>query len=167
MTKVTYMLIKPRSFIISVLLIWVFLFSGCSSIPLSKPKPPVVSIASVVPMNLSFTQQKLKFKLKVFNPNTYEVPLESIDFVALLSGKKMATGNSDQQVTLPAEGHEFVDIEIVIGVNKLLDQVRSIFESADLNAGYNITGRVKLANWPSKIPFDVVGEVNPNPPQKL
>ena len=157
-----------RIFLItSVLLVLV----NCSSLPLSKPKPPVVSIASVVPLNLSLTSQKLSFKLKVFNPNPYSVPLESLDFTASLMGKEMATGNSDQKVTLPANGYEFVDVEVAVGINKLLGQVKSFFDSPDMKMGYKINGFVKVANWPRKIPFDVDGAIKTDeevdPPQKL
>ncbi len=142
-----------------------FFLSGCAGFPLKKPEPPVVNIASVKPLNLSLTKQKLVFKLSVFNPNPYDVPLESIDFIASLAGKELASGGSDQKVTLPAKDYAFVDVEVVLGIDKLLGQLQSMLESVDLSLGYVVKGHVKVANWPSKIPFNVEGEVNP--PEKI
>ncbi len=145
-----------------LLILACLVLSSCSSFPIKKPEPPIVTVASVVPLNLSITQQKLDFKLKVFNPNPYQVPLESIDFVASLAGKELASGLSEQKVTLPAKGFEFVNIEVQVGINKLLGQIQSIFKSPNLELGYSIKGRVKVSTWPTKIPFNVKGEVNPS-----
>ncbi len=140
-------------------------FAGCSSFPLKKTEPPIVSISSVRPLNLSFSQQKLAFKLKLFNPNPYDVPIESIDFVASLAETELASGISEQGVTLPANGHEFMIVEVIIGIDRLLGQVQLMLKSANLTLGYNIRGQVKLAQWPRKIPFVVEGEVSP--PEKI
>ncbi len=149
-----------------------FLLAACSSLPLKKPKPPIVSVVSVLPLNLSFTKQKLAFTLKVKNPNPYDVPLQSIEFIASFADQEMASGESHKEVSLPANGEALVEVDVTIGIDKFLSRIQSMMSSKKYNLNYVVEGKVKLANWPVLIPFDVVGEVEPpkaiiNPPEKL
>ena len=148
------------------------LVSGCASMLPKKPEAPIVKIASVRPLNLSFTKQRLAFTLQVHNPNDYDLPLQSLNFVASLAGDKIATGKSDQEVTLPANGAATVEVEVEAGITKLISQFQNMLSANSLNLDYGVKGYVKLANWPTRIPFDVVGEFasateTVAPPEKL
>ena len=133
--------------------------TACKSIPTHKPIAPKVSIASVRPLNLSLQGQKINFKLRVANPNAYDLPLRNLDFVASFAGEEIAKGLTNQSVTIPANGEAMVDIEVLAGLGKLLGQIRSMAKSKELNLNYGVKGSVKLDNWPSRIPFDVEGEL--------
>lgn len=147
------------------------LVSGCATMLSKKPQAPVVKIAAVRPLNLSFTKQRLAFTLQVHNPNDYDLPLQNLDFVASLAGNNIATGKSDQAVTLPANGEATVEVEVEARINKLLSQFQRMLSTNSINLEYGVKGHVKLANWPTRIPFDVVGEFEPTekiaPPEKL
>lgn len=136
-----------------------------------KPQAPIVKIAAVKPLNLSFTKQRLAFTLQVHNPNAYDLPLQNLDFVASLAGNNIATGKSDQAVTLPANGEAIVEVEVEAKINKLISHFQSMLSANSINLEYGVKGHVKLANWPTRIPFDVVGEYEPAeviaPPEKL
>lgn len=159
-----------RSLIIIAITIGLLL-SGCATMLPKKPQAPIVKIAAVRPLNLSFTQQRLAFTLQVHNPNTYDLPLQSLDFVASLAGNKIATGKSDQEVTLPANGEATVEVVVEARVDKLISQFQSMLSATSINLEYGVKGHVKLANWPTRIPFDVVGEYEPvekiAPPEKI
>ena len=158
---------KPN-YRLSFLLLLTLLLSACSSIPLNKPQAPIVSIAAMRPLNLSLTRQRLAFTLDVKNPNPYDLPLESLDFVATFAGEKLATGESKDKVTLPANGKAVVEVEVTAALGTLLDNFQSMLNSGDINLQYGVTGNVKLANWPTRIPFDVDGELEaPTGPEKL
>ncbi|MCB1754550.1 MAG: LEA type 2 family protein [Gammaproteobacteria bacterium] len=134
---------------------------ACSSLPLTKPEAPIVSVADVRPLNLSFTEQRLAFTLRVENPNAYDLPLEGLDFIASFAGHEIATGESHQEVTIPAKGEAMLEVEVKAGVDKLISQFQSMLNAQEINLDYGVKGRVKLANWPSRIPFDVKGEIAP------
>lgn len=137
-----------------------FIQPGCAAIPGSKPQSPNVSIASVRPLNLSLTRQKLGFSLRVENPNSFDLPLEALEFTARFAGQDIATGSSREKVTIPANGEAFVEVEVVAGINKMLGQFRAMIDSKTLELDYGVTGTVKLANWPRRIPFNVEGELD-------
>ncbi len=133
--------------------------------PLKKPQAPIVSVADVRPLNLSFSKQRLAFSLNVQNPNPYDLPLERLDFVASFAGQEIATGESNETVTLPANGNAIVEVEVVAAVNKFLSNLQSMLNAGSIDLNYGVKGHVKLANWPTRIPFDVEGELEP--PEKL
>lgn len=156
-------LVKWRFFMVPVVVACVLLLAGCSTIEQAKPKAPEVSIASVRPMNFSLSGQKLNFTLRVKNPNSFDLPVQSLDFVASLAGKKIAEGVNDSSVTIPANQEAMMDVTVVAGLSHLIDKFKSAAASLgsdeDVDLGYGITGTVKLANWPVKIPFDVEGDL--------
>lgn len=162
---------KHYCLLITICILTVLAAPGCATILSKKPLAPVVKIAAVRPLNLSFTKQRLAFTLQVHNPNDYDLPLENLDFVASLAGDNIATGKSDQAVTLPANGEATVEVEVEARINQLLSQLQSMLSTNSINLEYGVKGHVKLANWPTRIPFDVVGEFEPTekiaPPEKL
>lgn len=140
-------------------LLLILLLAACSSLPTHKPLAPKVSVAAVRPLNFSFVKQKLAFTLNVENPNDYDLPLKGLDFIASFGGNEIAKGNSSQEVTLPAKGSAQMDVTVEASLNDVMNRFSSMLKSDSLELSYGITGTVKLANWPTKIPFNVDGEL--------
>lgn len=143
------------------------MLSACATLENAKPVAPEVSIASVRPMNLSLSGQKLNFTLRVKNPNAFDLPVQSLEFAATLAGKKIAEGVNNSTVTIPAKQEAMMDVVVVAGLSTVIDQLKSIAGSIGkdlqteegLSLDYGIKGAVKLANWPTKFPFDVKGDL--------
>lgn len=155
-----------RYFTISALLIvFSILLAGCQSIPTSKPIPPQVEIESIRAVKMSLTRQELAFKLKVSNPNNYDLPLQYLNFVASLDGRELAQGLSNERVTLPANDDAIVEILVSTRINKLLGQLLLATDNNERDIAYDVKGFVKLGNWPTRIPFNVDGLVD-NPALK-
>jgi len=142
----------------------VVLLQACATIEKSKPQAPEVSIESVRPMNLSLSGQKLNFTLRVSNPNSFDLPVEVLEFVASLGGETVAKGVSGSAVTIPAKKDALVDVVVVAGLSQMLKRFKNVAEnlgSAEgINLDYGIKGTVELANWPGKIPFNVKGDLS-------
>ena len=154
--------LHPKLFFIMALIL---VLAACANLPLKKPQAPIVSITEVRPLNLSFTKQRLAFTLNVKNPNPYDLPLEGLDFVASFAGQEVATGESNDEVILPANNSTTVEVDVVVALNKFVTKFQSMLNSGTLDLGYDIKGHVKLGNWPTRIPFDVEGELEA--PEKL
>lgn len=152
--------VMKKSIRIQLLLtgITLLLLASCSSIPTSKPLAPKVTVAGVTPLNLSLTDTKLNFTLRVENPNTYDLPLQNLEFAAFFAGKQIATGLTNEAVTIPANGEAMMDIAVTAGLSKIFGQLKSMLEEQQFDLNYNVVGKVKLKNWPTRIPFNVEGE---------
>ena len=145
-----------RITLLSALFILITL-TGCASIPTSKPEAPKVTVASVRPLNLSLTRQKLAFRLRVQNPNNFDLPLQQMNFIAKFAGQEIAEGSSDERVTIPANGEAILEVSVTAKIAEMLNQFRAMIDSDTLELDYGVTGTVKLANWPARIPFNVDG----------
>lgn len=147
-----------------VVLVGTLVLSACATIEKSKPVAPEVRIESVRPMNLSLSGQKLNFTLRVTNPNSFDLPVEVLEFVASFGGETVAKGVSGNAVTIPAKQDALVDVVVVAGLNTMIKRFKSVASnlgSAEgINLDYGIKGTVELANWPGKIPFNVTGDLS-------
>lgn len=133
--------------------------SACASIPTSRPIAPTVEIQSIDIVKIGFRNQELEIKLKVNNPNSYDLPLQALAFIAAVEGAQIAQGTSNEKVTLPAEGEAIMNVQVSTRLSKLLGRLLSSANSDVADIAYDITGFVKLANWPTRIPFDKAGRV--------
>lgn len=137
-----------------------FTLIACSTIPLSKPQSPNVTVAGVRPIDFSLTSQTIELTLRVENPNSFDLPMQSLTFNARFAGEQFAQGHSVDEVVIPANGQAMLNVEVKTGLGKLATQLRSLLDSKNTELNYDVTGLVKLANWPKAIPFNVEGELD-------
>jgi LEA14-like dessication related protein len=130
---------------------------ACNTIPTNKPIAPTVEIESIKALKLKLNKQELAFRLKVTNPNTFDLPLQSLSFIASVDGSQIAQGSSDERITLPAKQDAIVEVRVSTRLNKLLGKLLLFSTSDEEQVNYKVTGFVKLANWPARIPFNVNG----------
>jgi len=138
-----------------LLIVSVICVAGCANMLTSKPQAPSVSVAQVVPLNLSLSKSELAITLRVNNPNSYDLAVQALDFEVFLAGEKMADGNSSDAVTIPANGEALMDVAVVAGMSTLWNQAKKLFSNDNTELKYSVIGAVKLANWPTRIPFNV------------
>ena len=138
------------------LLLWI---SACSMLS-TKPVKPEIELVNVRPLNVSITEQKLRFTLKVINPNNFDLPVESIDFIARFNGSNIANGKSKQAVSIPANSDGELTLDVTAGLDRLVSTLKTLLEGESLNLDYELAGTVKIENWSTPIPFDLVGAMN-------
>ncbi|MFT6640462.1 MAG: LEA14-like dessication related protein [Gammaproteobacteria bacterium] len=153
------MTMKGRILSIIVSMMLTLGLSACASIPTSPPIAPTVTLKSVKPLKLSLTKQELAFQLEVSNPNSYDLPIQTLSFIARLENKEVAQGISSEQVTLPANGKAVMVIIVSTRIQRIFGQILSLNSKNNSDLKYVVKGFVKLANWPLKIPFNTDGKV--------
>ncbi|MFK7862259.1 MAG: LEA type 2 family protein [Granulosicoccus sp.] len=129
--------------------------AGCGSIPTSKPLAPDVKVAHLEIVKLGLMSQELAFTLEVFNPNNYDLPVNTLKFVASVANESFAQGLSEMPVLLSANSETEVVINVTTRASKLLKRLMSSSFNVNSVLDYNVTGFVKLDNWPARIPFNV------------
>lgn len=136
------------------------LMPGCQSIPTHQPIAPNVSVDSITPLKLGIRNQQLAIGLLVANPNSFDLPLQTLSFIANLDGAEVARGSSSRKVTLPAHGETNMEILVTTRISKVLGKILLMSSQNSDNIAYDVKGFVKLANWPLRIPFNVDGTVD-------
>ena len=139
-----------------VILVALLVLSACSTL-VPKPEKPTVELVSVRPLNISLSRQKLRFNLKVVNPNSFDMPIETVDFIASLNDTNIASGKSNQAVTVPANSDAIVSLDVTAGLDRLTSSIETLLAGDSLNLDYELRGEVKVSTWPKPIPFNVVG----------
>ncbi len=133
--------------------------SACASV-ITKPVKPTIELVSVRPLNINVAEQKLRFQLKVINPNSFDIPVEAIDFVARFNNTNIANGKSNQSVIVPAKSEALLSLDVTAGLNRLASSLSTLLQGKTLNLDYELSGNVKVATWPEPIPFDVIGAMD-------
>ena len=114
-----------------------------------------MSVAGIKIVKLGFTQQTLAFTLDVFNPNAFNLPVNSLDFVASSNNDFIAEGSNNQPVTLTANNNTEVVVTVEASLGKVLGKILEQAGNKEPLLDYNVTGSIKLDNWPTRIPFNV------------
>ena len=123
------------------------------------PEQPKVTLEKIKPLSFNFNEQKLELTLNVENPNAFSLPLNTLNFAAMISGEHIADGTSRERVTIPANGTALLNVVVTTSLSKLIGIIQSAAdEGTDLN--YNVKGKLKLDNWPKMIPFDSSGKID-------
>jgi len=135
------------------------ILSACASLP-QKALKPEVELVSVIPLNISLSEQKLRFNLNVTNPNSFELPVESVDFIARFNDTDIASGKSHQTAVIPANGKAVLILDVTAGIDRLASTLQTLLQGDDLNLNYELTGSVTIEDWSSPIPFNVVGAMS-------
>ena len=138
---------------------FLLVLSACASI-VPKPVKPTIELISVKPLNVSLSEQKLRFGLRVVNPNGFEMPIETVDFIAKFNDITIASGKSNQAVTIPANGDAILSLDVTAGLDRLTSTLQTLLKGESLNLDYQLKGHVEVSTWPKPIPFDVVGAMD-------
>jgi len=136
----------------------VFQLNACAIADFADPKSPSVKINNVKPKKIGSSLQRLEIELLIQNPNRFDLQIQGMNFTALVNGKKLAKGNSEQQVTVPGLGEALLEVQVVLGIEELFSQAAKVLTEEEEALNYSIGGTVTLENWPSAIPFNVDGE---------
>ncbi len=142
--------------LIGLIAIWL---SACATFGPKLIKPSV-SLVDVTPLNLNLSSQQLRFKLKIDNPNPFELPLETVNFVARFNDSDVASGRSYQATTIPPHQSGEMTIDVTAGIHQIAESLKGLLRAADLSISYELSGAIKIANWNRTIPFDVNGTVD-------
>ncbi len=144
-----------KSLIISLLLL-----TSCSSIP-TKVERPTITLAGIEPLDMSLFEQTYLLKLRVQNPNDFDLPLEAMNYIVELNGSRFGQGLSRQRVTIPAYDSAIVETEVISNLFSLFKKFQDFTKQGNKGMKYRLVGDVKLGRWGGKkIPFDYDGELN-------
>ena len=146
-----------RSFLVTVLLAGVLALGACASLP-GKTEPPRVSLIGLNLLSMELFEQRYQVRLRMKNPNDFELPVRGLDFRLDINGEAFADGVSNQAVTVPAFGEQVVELEVSSNLLQVFRQLQSLQHKRAPGLAYRITGRVAVGSYGQRLPFDYSGE---------
>jgi LEA14-like dessication related protein len=139
------------------LLLWPLLLLGCATTP--KMEPLEVTLSDVVPGQMSILEQEYQVKLRVQNPNNFDIALDGAAYQIELNGKAFAKGVARQSVTVPKYGDATLEGTAISDLSGVLSQISQMTKGAPEKFRYRLKGKLGRSDG-SSIPFDRVGEID-------
>ena len=139
------------------LLLLSMLLVGCATTP--KVEPLEVTLSDVAPGQMSILEQEYQVKLRVQNPNNFDIALDGAAYQVELNGKSFAKGVARQSVTVPKYGDAIIEGNCISDLSGVLAQLSQLTRGAPEKFRYRIKGRLGRSDG-SSIPFDKVGEID-------
>lgn len=124
--------------------LWVVLtlllsMGGCS---LFKPQAPSVTLVGLRMIDASLFEQRFAFRLRVQNPNDFEIPLRGMSFELHLNDQPFAKGVSDRPATLPRLGETVLEVTAVSDLLGIFRQLAELQTRNQTSVSYVIKGRI-------------------------
>ncbi len=133
--------------------------SGCAS--LSSDREPVrVTVSDLRMIEATMLEQLYGLTLRIQNPNDTPIQFQGMSFELEINGREFGSGVSDSQVTVPAFGDAKVEVRMVSTLFRLFRQLQSLQNESNGPLGYEISGRIALADSLGWLWFEEQGELD-------
>ena len=134
-----------------------WLLGGCAALP--KYEAPKLSVVSLKMQGGDIFSQRVLLRMRVFNPNTRELPIEGLTYTIEVNEAELGNGATAAPFTVPAMGEAEFDMQITANLAGALTKLLSRRNSSEA-LDYRIRGKVNLSSgFLRHIPFDERGSV--------
>jgi LEA14-like dessication related protein len=149
--------VRRRALIALLCLPLIPLFAGCAALP--KLESPKVSVVSLKMAGGDIFSQRVQVRMRVFNPNTRELPISGITYNIEVNDAELGNGATAAPFTVPAMGEAEFDMNITANLAGALVKLLSRRNSSEA-IDYRLRGNVSLSSgFLRRIPFDERGSV--------
>jgi hypothetical protein len=119
-------------------------------------EPPLLSIASLHLAGASLLEQRYWLRVRIRNPNPFDLPIEAMRYDLEINGRPFASGLSNEPVVVPRFGTSLVQMEAISTLPSFLRQLGVLGASPTFD--YRLRGRLYFADG-SALPFNYRGDV--------
>jgi len=132
--------------------------TACATTPLQTLSPQV-RLTDFRAGEMGIMEQNFVMRLVIENPNPIPLPIVGMDYQLMLNDKEFVKGKNDNKVTVPAQGEEYVEIDIKTSLTDILQQVTSWKLATTQQLDYNLSGNVNMTDFSIALPFEQEGSV--------
>jgi LEA14-like dessication related protein len=141
----------------TALLLGTTLVAGCAGLA-PKFEHPRLSVVGVEMRDASLAEQHVRVKLRVYNPNTVELPVEGISYTVDVAGEELGRGVTADSFTVPAHGEAEFEVLMTTNLAAVLFKVMPSLKESGHPIEYHLVGKVNTSRmFLRSIPFDERG----------
>ncbi len=144
-------------------LVWGLL--SCAGLP-PRTEPPRVALIGLSLVSVELMEQRYQVRLRVKNPNAFELPIRGVDFRLDINGQAFADGVSNQSVNVPSYGEAVIELDVSSNLFQVFRQMQSLEQSRSPAFDYRISGNVATGVYGQQLPFDSSGELKLSAPDR-
>ena len=150
-----------KLFKFNVFLILIGILASCANIPTSLQQfAPEISLKDFKLVKLGLLEQDYRLKLQLKNPNPVPIPITGLTYKLQINGKEFTTGSSDKAITIPANGEEFLEIDVASNLMSIMGQWKDFKSLLNKKFEYDLSGGVNIMDTAAEIPFSYKGDVS-------
>ncbi len=155
------------SFLAAIALLGLSACSSPSVLSVADAETPKVSLAGLSFSEPGLFEQGLTIKLRIKNPNEFDIPVDGLDFALDVNDTSFAQGLTDQHFTLPSLGEIVIPVDITVPTEDLIERVVAVGTGKRLE--YKLTGNADIGSWfAAPVPFTREGKLAlPNLPSLI
>jgi LEA14-like dessication related protein len=140
------------------LLLVAILLAGCATVPPMEPLD--VTLADITAGQMSLLEQEYQVKLRVQNPNNFDIAVDGAAYQIELNGKSFAKGVARKSVTIPKYGDVVIEGTCVSDLSGILGQISQFSTGGPPEKfSYRVKGNLGRSGGGS-IPFEKTGEID-------
>mgnify|MGYP001036316365 CR=1 FL=1 len=144
---------RTRLLVVFALLV----LAGCAALPINAV-PPKVSVAEIDIKSLGLFEQHFDVRLRLTNPNDFDLGIEALDFELELNGRPFAKGLARSPVLIPAVSSVVLRVDAITQSKNLIQQIRTLPpETLREGVPYRIKGRIRTDQSSAWLPFEQRG----------
>jgi LEA14-like dessication related protein len=121
-----------------------------------KFESPEVTLETLRIIRLADAKAELAIGLRLFNPNTYALPVDRIEFDVLIDSRSAVSGRTVHVDPVPAKGEAKVEISGRVDVSAVATALMAI--GSQLPVDYVISGTITLSDG-TALPFARKGRI--------
>jgi LEA14-like dessication related protein len=131
--------------------------SACAVLGVREPLN--VTIADLKPIEVGVLEQRYAMKVRLLNPNDTEIAFDGVVFDLEINGKSFAKGVGNQSSVIPRFGEALIDVQVVSGLQNILQQINELMTGDRTSLTYRIKGRLYFSGSFGFTSFDTSGEI--------
>lgn len=131
---------------------------SCSNLASLRPLAPKVSLSDIKVAGMGIMEQRFQLRLEIDNPNAFPIPIVGVNYDLSINGKPFFQGQNDTPLTVPAQGKEYLNIDVISSLSNILEQLQS-WQNLGSDVSYQLKGNVKLTELAIAYPFERQGSV--------
>lgn len=137
----------------------VLALTSCSSVP-RQMAPLRVQLTSLSLLDGGVNFQRFAAVFSVDNPNAFDVPVDSFEFSARLSGQGVLIGDSSVPTTFAAGGTDTLRIEVTTEIVSSFESLLAVVQGPDNAIPYDLNGVIRIQGaLERRVPFSYSGRV--------
>lgn len=151
---------------IVIFFLMLFTLNGCgtgtanSLFGALQPLAPEISLKNFELVKMGLSEQTYRLRLNIKNPNSFALPIQTLNYQLFLNNKSFFKGTNNKAVTIPALGEAAVETDINSNIADVVSGWQEWFSLAKRSLDYKITGDVGVSSFAIPIPFQYSDKVD-------
>jgi LEA14-like dessication related protein len=122
-------------------------------------EPPSINVSRIRLQDSTVLEQRFLAVLRIQNPNAVDLAIEGIAYDLEVNGQPFAKGVGKGLVIIPGFSQGTIETEAITTLPGLIRQLREVGRARRPPIAYRLTGKVKLQDHSSALPFETRGDI--------